>query len=383
MKLKRRFSLSLAVLSCMLLLMTAIPMQSAHAETTLATGYVNTAKLNMRKGAGTGNAIVDTMTKNVAVNIYEVVGTWLRIDVPSTGKSGYVSGKYITINSSSLTAYALGVTTGKVNLRKEATSKSTSVAVLDGKSGLTIYSADATTGWYKVLVHKTGKEGYISPNYVEIVSKVEKSSTSSTGTITANSVNLRSGAGTSYSKIATLHKNDAVTILEKSGDWYKVTVKSTDKTGYVYATYVTTTSTTTTPTPSPTATTSGTPTATPAGSQAGKINGTAVNFRTGPGTSYKSESKLGKNTALTVLSKSGDWYKVTVNSTGKTGYVFASYVTITTVTPTPTPKVSPTPTPKVSPTPTPTVVPTAAPTVSPTPTPTTAPTAVPTAVPTT
>ena len=60
----------LAAVACALLLVSAIPMQTAHAESTLATGFVNTAKLNMRKGAGTGNAIVDTLSKNTAVNIY-------------------------------------------------------------------------------------------------------------------------------------------------------------------------------------------------------------------------------------------------------------------------------------------------------------------------
>jgi uncharacterized protein YgiM (DUF1202 family) len=95
----RRFAVRvLAAALCLLLAGVALPLRGALAESTLATGYVNTAKLNLRKGAGTGNAIVDTLAKSTAVNIYEVVGTWLRIDVPSTGKSGYVSGKYNTVN---------------------------------------------------------------------------------------------------------------------------------------------------------------------------------------------------------------------------------------------------------------------------------------------
>jgi len=359
----------LAAVACALLLVAAVPMQSAHAESTLATGFVNTTKLNMRNGAGTGHAVVDTLAKNTAVNIYEVVGTWIRIDVPSTGKSGFVSGKYVTINSSSLTAYALGVTSGKVNLRKEATSKSESLAIVDGNSGITIYSADSKTGWYKVKVHKTGKEGYISPSYIKLVSKVDKgSATSSNGIVTASSVNLRSGAGTSYSKVALLKKNDALNILEKSGDWYKVTVVATGKTGYVFATYVKETSSVATPTPtgSATVTPAGSPTPTPAGSQAGKINAIGVNFRTGPGTSYKNIGQLGKDTAVTVLGKSGDWYKIMVNSTGTTGYVFAKYITIVTTTPTPKPSATPTPKPSGTPTPVPTAVPTAVPTVAPT-----------------
>ena len=133
----------LAGLACVALLIGMVPVREAHAESTLASGFVYTTKLNLRKGAGTKNAIVDTLAVNTAVNIYEVTGTWLRIDVPSTGKSGYVSGKYITVNGTSLSAYALGCTSGRVNLRKEATSKSTSLAVVAANAGLTVYFADA------------------------------------------------------------------------------------------------------------------------------------------------------------------------------------------------------------------------------------------------
>lgn len=374
----------LAGLFSVALMFSLIPMQEAYAESALATGYVNTTKLNLRKGVGTGNAIVDTLAKNTAVNIYEVTGTWLRIDVPSIGKSGYVSGKYISVNSTSLSAYALGSTTGRVNLRKEATSASDRLDVVASKAGLTIYSADAKTGWYKVKIHSTGKEGYISPNYVTIVSKVEGASsgsgstTATAGEITANSVNLRSGPGTNYSKVDKLQKQDSLTILEKSGDWYKVTAIAIKKTGYVYASFVKVTSTATasptpvgmTPSPTPAGMTpTPVPTAIPVGTTTGKVNATGVNFRNGPSTSYSSMGKLGKDTAVTVLGKSGDWYQVKVNSTGKTGYVFAKYITITSVvTPTPTPSatVSPTITPTVKPTVSPSPTPTAPPTVSPT-----------------
>jgi N-acetylmuramoyl-L-alanine amidase len=60
----------------------------------------------------------------------------------------------------------------------------------------------------------------------------------------------------------------------------------------------------------------------------GKINATNVNFRTGPSTSYIRLGQLQKQAALTILEQSGDWYKVTVVATGKTGYVYGDYVTI-------------------------------------------------------
>ena len=368
----KRISIKLlAGLFSVLLLISVLP-QTAHAETALATGYVNTTKLNMRSGASTKNAIVATLNKNDAVNVYEVSGTWLRIDVPSIGKSGYVSGKYISINSASLSAYALGVTTGKVNLRKDASSKSESIAVVDSKAGVTVYSADKTTGWYKVKVHATGKEGYISPKYVTIIAKVVGASSSAgsgTGKINANNVNFRKTASTSGTSLGQLQKQAEVTILEKSGEWYKVTVKATGVTGYVFAKYVTLDSSTS-------------PTATPATSTTnGYINAGGVNFRSGPSASYSSLGILTKNTAVNVLEKSGTWVKVTVASTGKTGYVFGKYVTMNPATPTPsgTPTPKPTVTPTVVPTAVPTVTPTAVPTV--TPTPTAAPTPTPTVKP--
>ena len=51
------------------------------------------------------------------------------------------------------------------------------------------------------------------------------------GKITGSGVNLRSGAGTSYSVITTLGKNASVTILGQSGDWFYVRTGS--QTGYV------------------------------------------------------------------------------------------------------------------------------------------------------
>ena len=56
------------------------------------------------------------------------------------------------------------------------------------------------------------------------------------GTVTGAGVALRSGAGTSYSPVATLSKNTSVTIAGKSGDWYYV--KTGGMTGYVSASYI-------------------------------------------------------------------------------------------------------------------------------------------------
>ena len=54
---------------------------------------------------------------------------------------------------------------------------------------------------------------------------------------TGDSVNIRSGAGTSYSVLGSAEKGTSYTVLEKKGSWYKTYYRG--KTGYIYASYAT------------------------------------------------------------------------------------------------------------------------------------------------
>lgn len=64
---------------------------------------------------------------------------------------------------------------------------------------------------------------------------------------------------------------------------------------------------------------------------AGKIDGgkafitTGLNFRTGPGLDQSIKTVLKKNTEVTVLKKSGNWYQIRLGN-GTTGYVFGKYL---------------------------------------------------------
>ena len=69
--------------------------------------------------------------------------------------------------------------------------------------------------------------------------KSNSSTASKTGTVTARSLNVRKGAGTKYSVIASIKKNTKVTILGSKNNWYKVQL-SNGKTGWVYKKYVAT-----------------------------------------------------------------------------------------------------------------------------------------------
>ncbi len=68
-------------------------------------------------------------------------------------------------------------------------------------------------------------------------SSVSQASTIMTGTVTASSLNVRSGPSTSYSILGTLSKGTQVVILGESGTWYLIQYNST--TGYVSQSYIT------------------------------------------------------------------------------------------------------------------------------------------------
>lgn len=142
--------------------------------------------------------------------------------------------------------------------------------------------------------------------------------TGETGQITASSLYVRSGPGTSYSKIGTLKKGRTFTVTgtgkDKSGvTWYKM--KYGSKNGYVSSKYVYIKQ----------------PTVTAVSSTKGTINTKKdpLTVRSGPGASYSKLGSLARGKTFDITGKAADgsgvtWYRLNYN--GKTGYVSAAYV---------------------------------------------------------
>ncbi len=345
----------------MFVLLALLPEGQARAETKLATGYVSSTTLNMRPDASTHQAVVAVLKRGDVVNVYEICGTWLRIDVPALNKSGYVSGKYITLDTTT-GFYGLGLTTGTVHVRAKNTAESESKGVVSGNTGLTLLQMEGN-GWWKVKTHGDGLEGYIAKKLVKVICKAAKSASAadskgSAASINAEGVNLRSGPSTKDKSLGLLKKGTSITVISTSGSWCKVKVTSSGKTGYVYKSFVKQSAAKATPTPKASSSASS------AKGAPGYINASEVNLRTSNSTKSKSLGKLKKNTVLEVLSTKGDWCEIRVVETKKTGYVAKRYVTLSSATPAQTATSAPTatPVPTASPTPTATPVPTATPT---------------------
>ena len=135
---------------------------------------------------------------------------------------------------------------------------------------------------------------------------------SNIGTVTASSLNVRSGPSTSYTVVTTVKKNDKVNILQSSNGWFKIETSS-GKQGWVSSSYIS-------------ASNSNTNNSTNNNTQSNIaiVNTDGLNFRNGAGTSYSIIKVLNKGEKVEVISESNGWSKVKHDS--RLGYVASQYI---------------------------------------------------------
>ena len=227
-----------------------------------------------------------------------------------------------------------------------------------------VYTVKGKSGSYYAIDYK-GRTGYVYGSYVSLNAEPAPSvsnASSQKGTVVncISGVNIRSGPGTGYGLLGTAPKGTQYAVTGKSGSYYAISYNG--RTGYIYASYLSvTTAASPLPSTSPSASAPW-PSPSAAASQTGKIVNciSGVNVRSGPSSSYAKFGVAPKGAVYTVKGKTGSYFAI--DYSGKTGYVYASYLSVTTVpavpTPTPTPTPIPVPTPDPAPTPAPTPTPT-------------------------
>ena len=242
----------------------------------LGYGSFNTNKTNLRSGAGTSFKKITTANKGDKAYIVGIQDGWYKIiygnnvcyvrsdyldltEVPyenkrssnkplffkggvSTGvtvSANALNGKdgsddsdasisNTTTNSSSSDStavstassgvmYGVATTTGSgLRLRSSTSTSSSTLASASKGEGVVVVSKQGE--WYKVIYNL--KEGYMHGDYLNV--KTTENVELGYGIVNANKVNMRSGAGTSNSKVATANKGDKAYIVGISGGWYKV-----------------------------------------------------------------------------------------------------------------------------------------------------------------
>lgn len=323
-----------------------------------------TDNLNLRSGAGMSYSILLTLNRGASVTVLDNSNaTWVKVRT-SSGKTGYCSKQYLKITSggtggstnpsgNSGSSAAAGVTTDYLNLRQGAGTNTKVILILS--KGVTVTVLDnSNPSWVKVRT-SSGKEGYVSRDYLKITnfgssgassaapgssaasssgaSSAPSSSSGSTGTPsnpnptspnqppvtvtgkTTDALNLRTGPGTNYSIVLTLAKGATVTVTDNSNaTWAKVKTSS-GKEGYCSKQYLTITQsggTDTDPLPH-----------TIVGAV---VTADVLRLREQANTGSKILANLPNGTSLAVLDVSNpSWYKVSTTG-GLTGFVSSEFV---------------------------------------------------------
>ena len=236
--------------------------------------------LNVRSSASTSGSVVAQLKNGQEVTVNYEQNGWYNITF-NTNKTGFVSKSYISIirstgsatggstssgsgssannngsnsNNTNNNSATSSVKKGKVvnvstnlNVRKGAGTNYSVVAYVTNNTEVTILSEQGS--WYKIRL-KDGKEGYAAKQYINIIPSTNSGATSSSSSVSKESkgkvvnvstnLNVRKGAGTSYSVVAYLLPGSEVTIKNTTNGWYYIEAKvnGSIKDGYVKTDYI-------------------------------------------------------------------------------------------------------------------------------------------------
>lgn len=279
---------------------------SNGSTTVVAEGTVScTSYVNVRKGPGTGYAILARATAGSKAEIYQT--TWVGSSQWGRMSNGWICMDYVKLSSGSQTdsgssEQTSGTVSGSnVNVR---TGPGTGYAVVGRKNAgqaVTVYERKTAGGlnWGRI-----GDNQWICLAYVRLSSSggnttpqpgsESNASTNGDGTTTvqdtgsvtsSTGLNVRSGPGTGYARIKTLSPGTAVSVYEyKESDgvrWGRIGTSQ-----WVCMTYVQISK----------------QSSDTASSQTGKVSSsTVLNVRSGPGTNYARVSQLTPGTKVEII----------------------------------------------------------------------------------
>ncbi|EKO1913307.1 SH3 domain-containing protein [Clostridium botulinum] len=241
----------------------------------------------------------------------------------------YLNGSSNSSNNNSNNDYTI-IKTSKVSCSSlnVRSNPSLSSAVIGGVSkNQTISIISESNGWSKI---KYGSGiGYVSSQYLydgnNTISSGNGGSSSNESvqpgfvklSSSSSLLNVRSSANLSSSIIGSLKNGSSVSILGKTGSWYKI--KYGSKVAYVSSNYISSSNNSNSSSDNNSSTSTGRGTV--------KLSSTSssLNLRENPSLSSKILGGLSHGSSVDILGKTGSWYKIKYGS--KIGYVSNQFIT--------------------------------------------------------
>ena len=279
-------------------------------------------------GDPSGSVIYEYLSRNDVVTILDSEGGYYLVRTED-GETGYVAKSAVKAaetetpsptetpeSGGSATRQGtikLSSSSSNLNLRQGPSTSTDVLATL--RHGQSVTVTGESGDWYAIEV--SGYSGYVMKTYVTFSEDEESSSGSSEVfpavirlSSSSSTVNVRSGAGTNYSKIGSLTNGASVNVVASNGDWYRI--EYGNGYGYVMKTYVQLVS-------------SGS-----SGSSSGDedvltaVTTAAVNLREEGTTSSDKLGTYPKGTRVVVLEKGSSWSRVDIS--GNEGYMKNTYL---------------------------------------------------------
>ena len=197
-------------------------------EEVTGAGIITASWLNVRTGPGIQHPRAARLKEGTQVEITAAEGLWYQIRYG--GQAGYVYGGYVNRISETQDGEKRQVLTGitrvpRANIRSGPSLWSQRMGALD--QGDTVQILGAENGWY--FFEYQGAQAYVHASLVDIDG-------GRTARVTASSLNIRSGPGTSHPVAGSLREGSTVAVLSEEGDWTRIL--QGDGTGYVYSAYL-------------------------------------------------------------------------------------------------------------------------------------------------
>ena len=208
--------------------------------------------------------------------------------------------------------------------------------VLDTQGDWYKINAGNKTGWIAGWLVDTSASANTQPQQQISTQKIKQA------TITGSAVNVRSGPGTSYGSVTSVSKGGKYTVTEASGQWLKIKL-SDGKQGWIAGWLAAVNEVNVANPPSGGTTVVQQPQVDTQKVKQATITASAVNVRSGPGTSYGSVTSVSKGAKYTVTEVSGQWLKIKL-SDGKQGWIAGWLAAVTEIAvANPAPDTNPTP----------------------------------------
>ncbi|HSL94005.1 MAG TPA: N-acetylmuramoyl-L-alanine amidase [Bacillota bacterium] len=262
---------------------------------------VDTVSLNLRNGPGTGYQVIDTLRRNDQLVVVSNQGDWRQVRT-LLGQIGWVFGQYLSTDPTLLVEdRVLQVRVARLNLRQGPDLKYPVIGFV--QEGQLLNSSGRIGGWYRVTV--SGLVGFVHYDYVDVIDENNPPQVPvgvPLAQTTVNALNMRTGPGVQFPVITRLERNTMVVVLE-DGAWSRIMLDN-GATGFVASEYITATE----------------------GQAVVRINASAVNQRTGPGTDFSVMATHALGSTLTYLGFESGWIKVSSNA-GE-GYILSSLLSI-------------------------------------------------------